>query len=388
MNEKKVQQFLSRSARIGRRRRRIRRRRRRRGRRGRRRRRNQQSLHLPEEIIEEILSRLAVKSLLRLRCVSKTWRSLIGSKRFIKAHHQNSMKNPCFPHQRFIIREMSNDRLEECSLQSLLSEPPISRYSLDDALATLLPYQILGCCNGLFCVLKKSRKRATIVYLWNPSTRTSKKLPEISSPGNVRNYGFGWVESSDEYKVFVVVENFHIYNSKRVVKVYSSKTKSWKTIELSGYLRLSWGGGVFAGGKLYWRNSINLYKEEINSLDLKSEVFGRIELPFDHEFCRKWYWFVGVLGGLLCVLCHIEFNSNVVRVWVMKESWKRVATFAHLVELLQPAPLLVGRKGQILLNCGSTLLVYDCGDNVFRRRDEVCYQSRVYVESLVSPEDL
>ncbi|XP_057802353.1 F-box/kelch-repeat protein At3g23880-like [Salvia miltiorrhiza] len=373
--------------RIGRRRRRKRRRRRRK--RGRRRRRNQQSLHLPEEIIEEILSRLPVKSLLRLRCVSKTWRSLIGSKCFIKAHHQNSIKNPCFPHQRLIRVTTKYDRLEECSLQSLLRKRLISRYSLDNLeITTLLPLQSWGCCNGLFCVIGLS-KWPERVYLWNPSTRTSKKLPEISSPGYVRNYGFGWVESSDEYKVFVLLVDYDYYQgigNSSVGKVYSSKTKSWKTIELCDDLDYCWRGGVFAGGKLYWRNYGD--KEYIIFWDLKSEVFGRIELPFDHEFCTKWYWFVDVLGGLLCVLCYIDDYTRVIRVWVMKESWKRVATFAHLVELLQPAPLMVGRKGEILLNCGSTLLVYDPGSNVFHRRLDVSYDSRVHVESLVSPEDL
>ncbi|XP_057802843.1 F-box/kelch-repeat protein At3g23880-like [Salvia miltiorrhiza] len=276
--------------------------------------------------------------------------------------------------------------------KSLLSEPPISRYSLEITISpysleitTLLPLQIWGFCNGLFCVLSERPER---VYLWNPSTRTSKKLPEISSPGYVRSYGFGWVESSDEYKVFVLLVHYDYYRGidNWVGKVYSSKTKSWKT---TGYLPVSWERGVFAGGKLYWMSSVY---QDINFLDLKSEVFGRIELPFDHEFCRKWYWFVDVLGGLLCVLCHIELNSNAVRVWVMKEeAWKRVATFAHLVELLQPSPLLVDHKGEILVNCGSILLAYNRQDNVFREHEVYhCGTVHVYVdvESLVSPEDL
>ncbi|XP_057802850.1 F-box/kelch-repeat protein At3g23880-like [Salvia miltiorrhiza] len=355
--------------RIGRRRRRKRRRRRRR-RRGRRRR-NQQSLHLPEEIIEEILSILPVKSLLRFRCVSKTWWSLIGSKRFIKAHHQNSIKNPSSPHQRLIT-------LGECSLQSLLSEAPISRYSLE--ITTLLaPLQIWGCCNGLFCVLSERPER---VYLWNPSTRTSKKLPEISSPGHVRNYGFGWVESSDEYKVFVLLVDYDYYRGidNWVGKVYSSKTKSWKTIELSGYLRVSWGRGVFAGGKLYWKNHQD---KEIIFLDLKNEVFGRIELPCDQDM----YGIVDVLGGFLCVLC---FNDQItgirgIRVWVMKESWEKVVTLSHLLELLQP-PMVKCLNGDILVYCGSFVLVYDCRDNVFCKLNIISHC--VYVESLVSPEDL
>ncbi|XP_057803043.1 F-box/kelch-repeat protein At3g23880-like [Salvia miltiorrhiza] len=183
-------------------------------------------------------------------------------------------------------------------------------------MATLPPYKILGCCNGLFCVLKKSRKRAEIlkeIYLWNPSTRTSKKLPVISSPGHVRNYGFGWVESSDEYKVFVSVSYYLQEEIKWVGKVYSSRKKSWKTIEHSVDLVSCGVPGIFGGRKIYWQNYGDKEKDII-FLDLKSEVFGRIELPFDQEKYGK----VGVLGGFLCVLC---FNyERGYQVWVMKES--------------------------------------------------------------------
>ncbi|XP_057802834.1 F-box/kelch-repeat protein At3g06240-like [Salvia miltiorrhiza] len=382
-NEKKVQQFLSRSARIGRRRRRIRRRR------------NQQNLHLPEEIIEEILSRLPVKSLLRLRCVSKSWGSLNGSDRFIKKHHQNSLNNPSFPQQRVIVESDLVEQPQYCSLLSVLSGPtstiPLSPLA-DPMNTTLTEYRIVGSCNGLLCILHDQN---TIFQLWNPSTRISKKLPEISNPNSgVRNFGFGWVESTNEYKVFVLV--VHYYDNSKVGKVYSSKTKSWKTIELCDDLDYCWPGGVFAGGKLYWKNG---HDKVIIFWDLKSEVFGRIELPFDQEV----YGIVGVLGGFLCVLC-FNYKIRGFRVWVMKESWEKVVTLSHLLELLQPPPLVKGLNGEILVNCGFILLVYDCRDNVFRNLKycsccedtgfssyEDCVNPlsyQVYVESLVSPEDL
>ncbi|XP_057801686.1 F-box/kelch-repeat protein At3g23880-like [Salvia miltiorrhiza] len=380
MNEKKVQQFLSRSARIGGRRRR----------RGQRRR-NQQSFHLPEQIIEEILSRIAVKSLLRLRCVSKSWGSLIGSERFIKKHHQNSLNNPSFPQQRVIIQKNMVEWPMQCSLLSILSGPtntiPLSPLTVPTN-TTVPGCQIVGSCNGLLCIVNDQN---IIFQLWNPSTRISKKLPEISNPNSdVCNFGFGWVESTNEYKVFVLVVDY--YDNSKVGKVYSSKTKSWKTIELSYDLVYCSLGGVFAGGKLYWMNERD---KVIIFWDLKSEVFGRIELPFDQEVYEK----IGLLGGFLCVLC---FNDQIksFRVWVMKESWEKVVTLSHLLELLQP-PLVKGLYGDILVNCGSTMVVYNCRDNVFRRlKYRSCCQRVtgfcihkyrlhcVYVESLLSPEDL
>ncbi|XP_057802924.1 F-box/kelch-repeat protein At3g06240-like [Salvia miltiorrhiza] len=270
---------------------------------------------------------------------------------------------------------------------------------------TLMRFLILGCYNGLLCILEQpsgiyswnpstgfSRnlpEQPCRIHLWNPSTGISKKLPEISNVCYVHNFGFGWVESSGEYKVFVSVANLDNNEWKWVGKVYSSKTKSWKTIERCEEYEYTYPckEGIFAGGKLYWTNN-NGYKEDIIFLDLKSEVLGRIKLPFDHEFCVEEPWFVGVLGGCLCALDYV--GTDVVQVWVMKESWEKVVTLSHLLELLQPPPLVVGLKGEILVNCGFILLGFDRQDNVFRC-PEVCrrYSSTlVYVESLVSPEDL
>ncbi|KAM3340851.1 hypothetical protein P3S68_028486 [Capsicum galapagoense] len=48
---------------------------------------------IPPEVIDEILSRLPVKSLLRFKCVSKSFKSLIDSPKFIQAHlKQQSLK--------------------------------------------------------------------------------------------------------------------------------------------------------------------------------------------------------------------------------------------------------------------------------------------------------
>ncbi|XP_057802481.1 F-box/kelch-repeat protein At3g06240-like isoform X1 [Salvia miltiorrhiza] len=376
-----------------------------------------QSLHLPEEIIGEILPRLPVKSLLRLRCVSKSWHSLIGTERFIKKHHQNSMKNPSFTQQRFIIETNLLEWPKQCSLLSVLSGPintiPFSplayptNTTLFSRLAyprnTTLPmgYDIVGSCNGLLCIVNDEN----IFHLWNPSTRIiSKKLPEISIVNDLDdfdNFGFGWVESSDEYKVFVnVVE----WNSS-VGEIYSTRTKSWKTIELCPYFIPFCREGLFGGGKLYWMYDDD---EVIIFLDLKSEVFGRIEIPSDQEKMygeidrEKYAIDVGVLGGFVCVLC-FNYQIRGYRVWVMNESWEEVVTLSHLLELLQP-PLVKGLNGEILVNCGSIVVVYDCRDNVFRNLkycsccEDTGFSSHgdcvdssshdVYVESLVWPEDL
>ena len=58
---------------------------------------NNNNLYLPEELLEEILSWLPVKSLFRFRCVQKSWSTLFRNPTLIAKHllhHQTKTENP------------------------------------------------------------------------------------------------------------------------------------------------------------------------------------------------------------------------------------------------------------------------------------------------------
>ncbi|XP_065619210.1 F-box/kelch-repeat protein At3g23880-like [Quercus suber] len=145
---------------------------------------NLSSERLPHDVLFDILSRLAVKSLMRFRCISKSWNSIITDPIFITKHlNLNKAKS------------LSNNDNNGYLLYSDYDEdgPDSSRKDLGTAVCNSdrtfteisrfpIPFpcsHIVGFCNGMFCFRGYGER---VIYLWNPSIKTFKSL---SPPHNM-----------------------------------------------------------------------------------------------------------------------------------------------------------------------------------------------------------
>lgn len=70
--------------------------------------------------INEILLKLPVKFLMKLKCVSKSWIGSISCPKFVKSHLNISANNKCYTHHRFMLGSNPPEYLEDCSVISLL----------------------------------------------------------------------------------------------------------------------------------------------------------------------------------------------------------------------------------------------------------------------------
>ncbi|KAI4317713.1 hypothetical protein L6164_025562 [Bauhinia variegata] len=348
---------------------------------------------LPPELLVEVLSRLPVKSLLQLRCVCKSWKSLISDPQFVKKHLQMSVMDPKFTHHKLIFQFSKRSfTLKYCSVYSI--------FNYSSTRAAVLKYpttyrgydMIVGSCNGLLCFANKQKG----VLLCNPSMRTLKESPFLGNEprvGSYTVYGFGYDHLNDCYKVvaiFCYSEGRNAY--KTDVKVYTLGTSYWRRILefpvvpyddtgkfVSGTGTINWVGKSTTGSRYPW---------VIVSLDLGKETYQEVLQP-DYEVGLVVS--LGVLRDCLCI-CHY-YNTHL-DLWLMKDcgltvSWTKLVTIHE--DITSFKPLCTSEIGEILSETvpNFNIGLYDPRDSKVKHPEikniKGWVEAEVYVESLVSP---
>lgn len=191
---------------------------------------------LPLDVMLSILARLPVKSLVRFQCVCKPWNNLVSNPKFIKIHTDLFPQSPkTYSVQPHVLK---------CSILGL--EP--TKLDLDNSVEFFFES-----CKGLICVGRPLFTKE--VVLWNPATRLWKTLPHSKADYGVADMvslGFGCNQDGDDFKV---VRIFCLRGKKmRVrVEVYSSKSDSWKTMEVGFKFRVLYPKNhAIVNGNPYW----------------------------------------------------------------------------------------------------------------------------------------
>ncbi|CAJ1931304.1 unnamed protein product [Sphenostylis stenocarpa] len=305
---------------------------------------------LHDDLQMEILSSLSVKALLRLRCVCRTWNSLIFHPSFVNSHFQRSSKNPeilimfCINSSEF--PEDTGVRITRCTIRSILENPSLVLDELRSCSGNLPLYDssqhMLGVCNGLICMryhLNIGQYDLYFVLFWNPATKIKSNISpflHVNSCNDSEDYdvkkGFGYDNSNRTYKVVTII--FHVESKSWEVKVYCMGDSCWRRVLTcsSALPILQDENGVFVSGTLNWlalRTSVssdplietitnNGNQSVIFSYDLKDEVYRYMSLPnglseVSHDKC-----YLGVLSGCLC-LSH-DHDGTYLVVWEMRTS--------------------------------------------------------------------
>ncbi|KAK4707357.1 hypothetical protein R3W88_033084 [Solanum pinnatisectum] len=248
---------------------------------------------------------------------------------------------------------------------------------------------IVGSINGLICLCSKIEEPV----LCNPTDNCSYYL----------KYGFGYNETSDDYKVIVIqciYEDSSSYDT--VVNIYSLRADSWRTInKVQGNFQVN-SPGKFVDEKLYCALSADVDTFNmcnIISLDLAQETWRRLELP-DSYGKGSYPLALGVVRSHLSVLCLNCLEGTNSDVWIRKDcgvkvSWTKIFTIDHPKDLEEfifftfifSVPCYKSNKDEILLLLPPVIMSYNSSTKQVEVADqfEECAGAKIYVESLVDP---
>ncbi|XP_050378853.1 F-box/kelch-repeat protein At3g06240-like isoform X3 [Argentina anserina] len=238
--------------------------------------------YLPDECLTEVLVRVPVKSLMRFRCVAKTWHSLISSPAFI-ATHLNHARHKASHGERSKLQDqiilfrhysaceyadeddhgyrtwITSDE-EECFAlhkddesfphsPTLNLKPPHNMWSGQY-------FPIVGLMNGIVCLVDWSR-----CIFWNPSLNTTMETSFRTGAG-----AFHWVAhtppgqgSSSNVIVAFDMENEVFYEIALPSCLSSKPHLNMTVVLLNGSLVLVPDNEVY--GDSYYSNSVWIMKE-------------------------------------------------------------------------------------------------------------------------------
>ncbi|XP_057746171.1 F-box/kelch-repeat protein At3g23880-like [Arachis stenosperma] len=307
-----------------------------------------EAMVLPLELVEKILVWLPVKSLIRFRCVSKQWLSLISDSRFAILHYDTADAAPTNKNTRLLY---------------LSSEVPEARCvdleaSIHGDYALQLPLScrhfclsILGSCRGF--ILLRIHVHGAPLLLWNPVTGSHRSVPyPVADPDVPCWGGLGYDESCDDYLVVVGWGGIG-HKWKPQWEYFSVRTNFWKEIEC-GHLPphlVTVDCALFCNGVLYW---LAVKDMEVNfvivAFDLAGKHLSMVSFPTSGGSRRLLKLFAGCLG-----ISYLNFTEDQkTEIWVMKElSWTRlnvVLPYAHVIHpLCFTKGELVGTKNNELV---------------------------------------
>ncbi|CAH9131055.1 unnamed protein product [Cuscuta epithymum] len=286
---------------------------------------------LPMDIIIEILSRLPVKSLMRFKCISKSFCSLICNDPYLKMNHLNH----AYRRMATLWFDFKTKTLYSCSISNLLPNESfrqdVVKLDVPDKLEGLC--DIYRSCNGLFCV----RNIGGSVFLWNPLTQELKKLPDCPTDVDVSTepvffktvaYGLAYDPVSDDYTVLKMVCFNDIQNNFGSELYLCSVKTSWRRIEGFPCVDFDWSALNFFNGAFHWiaRKVSGRGPRVLVSLNLTTEKYSVFALPQQSTHWRSPS--LAVLNGNLALgfFCHGNYTVLVMEEYGNIESLAKIVS--------------------------------------------------------------
>ncbi|CAJ2638667.1 unnamed protein product [Trifolium pratense] len=371
---------------------------------------------IPFDLVQEILCRLPVKSLMQFQCVCKSWKLLIsGDHKFAKKHLHISITQS----RHHLMVNKWKDALIS-SIFDAVSEAKITQTKLRSPPFLNKGYYFVSVasCHGIVCF-----QIPYYVVFWNPSIGKYKTSPFLRL---AQHYGLGYDHVNDNYKLVAVYnyddqgdssdddngngnggdddddDDVFEVSKKTEVMVHTLGTDCWRKIrKFPCGVPVGKSAGIFIGGAINWvtsKDGNEFYASSyfIVSLNMANESYQEILQP-DYGELFVVGLTLGVLRDCLCIFSHGE---SFVDIWLMneygvKKSWNKLFTIPFVKDIgLYPSnkAIYIYEDEQVLLvssddehRSNPKLVVYDSKSDTFKF-PEIAIRKvpTIYVESLIT----
>ncbi|CAA7012907.1 unnamed protein product [Microthlaspi erraticum] len=277
------------------------------------------------DLVEEILSRVPVKSVARLRSTSKEWNTLLKSGSFAKKHSANAPKESLT-----IMLLDSRVFLVKVNLHGIHdgfapSVKVAGQFNLRDPFSKHSQVHIdniYHCVEGLLlCTTNENR----LLVVWNPCSGETKWIKPRESYTKFDDYALGYDNESSckNYKILRMIRPASLLVNE--CEIYDFASDSWRVLVVTREWALSC-RGMSMKGNSYWvaHDGTRIF---LQSFDFSAERFQTLSLP--HEFPYS-------SGATLSVdgeeqLCLFGSSSNNLDVWATTRpgsvmSWRKLLT--------------------------------------------------------------
>ncbi|XP_030467295.1 F-box protein At3g07870-like [Syzygium oleosum] len=357
---------------------------------------------IPSNVMVEILACLPARSLIRFRCVSKSWRSLLSEPFFVTMWLNRSGTS-------LLVVPLEWENRDQCSL--VFENVSIGMKNLNLPVGDKwISVSVIGssrdgsliCLTGLSYTRRRASKQAII--LWSPFTGEVKALGNkgcvhchrwpVCTESLIQGYnsaccnqylvhGFGYELNARDYKVVRITYSRGVVREDDspirpwLVEVYSLRSDTWKSLGRPSFTWTVRGNSrAFVNGSAHWlaAPTADAPYNSIVAFDMKEEAFGEvIELPrlenlLQFSLNPRGKATLSVSHGSLALIAFGIWNREECGIWVMKEygvveSWtKQHHIVLPIGSTVRAALGLTGRGKMLLRMVDEKLMCCDVED--------------------------
>ncbi|CAH2061249.1 unnamed protein product [Thlaspi arvense] len=368
------------------------------------------SLSLPLELVEVILYKVPIESLVRFKTTCKQWYALFNDERFIYKHLGLSQ-------ERFVRLDVDDQLIHifNPETNARLCLPFSEELHIQQIIKTIH-------CDGLLlslCTTERGIPNIKGLAVWNPILSGVTWIEPLNSYEIYDMYGFGYDKvSRDNYKILRI-------NQGRLpleIEIYEFQSKLWRSVDATLECRILW-QSVSMNGSMYWIAQKKMARKKmanskieffIQSFDFSTETFKPIVCVPEVTRCYRSYHQRVLLSGFggdrLSLLHQVRYLK--MEVWVTSKltdgvvSWTKYFNVTPDLSISQSSSLrsispkyFIHKTNKIMLLCeGEDSEEKNCYTNVYEiredkieKQDEMTasyrlykyYCNNVYVPSLV-----